>query len=41
MAVIVSTLKGRFTSKSFRIGITSDAYALGVGEVDIVNLDGL
>jgi len=35
MGVIEPTLKGRFTSKSFRIGITSDAYALGVAEADI------
>ena len=38
MGVIEPTLKGRFTSKSFRIGITSDAYALGVAEADIGNL---
>ena len=38
MGVIEPTLKGRFTSKSFRIGITSDAYALGVDEADIGNL---
>ena len=38
MAVIEPRLKGRFTSKSFRIGITSDAFALGVSEVDIGNL---
>ena len=30
MAIIEPSLKGRFTSKSFRIGITSDAFALGV-----------
>ena len=38
MLVIEPTLKGRFTSKSFRIGVTSDAFALGVGEIDIGNL---
>ena len=38
MAVIEPTLKGRFTSKSFRIGMTSDAFALGVSQVDIGNL---
>ena len=38
MAVIEPSLKGRFTSKSFRIGITSDAFALGVSDVDIGNL---
>ena len=38
MAIIEPSLKGRFTSKSFRIGITSDAFALGVSEVDMGNL---
>ena len=38
MAFIESELKGRFTSKSFRIGVTSDAFALGVSEMDIGNL---
>jgi len=38
MTVIEPSLKGRFTSKSFRIGMTSDAFALGVSEVDIGNL---
>lgn len=35
MAVIEPDLKGRFTSKSFRIGMTSDAFALRVEEVDM------
>ena len=38
MAVIEPSLKGRFTSKSFRIGSTSDAFAIGVSEIDIGNL---
>ena len=38
MAVIEPDLKDRFTSKSFRIGMTSDAFALGVDEVDMGNL---
>ena len=38
MAVVEPELKGRFASKSFRIGVTSDAFSLGVGEVDIGNL---
>lgn len=38
MAVIEPDLKGRFTSKSFRIGVTSDAFALRVEEVDMRSL---
>ena len=38
MAEIEPDLKGRFSSKSFRIGMTSDAFALGVDEVDMGNL---
>ena len=38
MATIEPTLKGRFTSKSFRIRSTSDAFAIGVSEIDIGNL---
>ncbi len=38
MAIVEPGLKGRFTSKSFRIGPTSDAFSLGVSELDIGNL---
>ena len=38
MAIIEPELKGRFTSKSFRIGATSDAFAIGVDPLDIGNL---
>ena len=38
MAVIEPEWKGRFTSKSFRIGATSDAFSIGVSPLDIGNL---
>ena len=38
MASIEPGLRGRFTSKSFRIGVTSDAFGLGVSAADIGNL---
>ena len=38
MAKIEPDLKGRFTTKSFRIGATSDAYALNIERNDISNL---
>ncbi len=38
MAVVEPSFKGRFTSKSFRIGPTSDAFSLGVSALDIGNL---
>ena len=38
MAVVEPSFKGRFTSKSFRIGPTSDAFALGASALDIGNL---
>ena len=38
MAIVEPDLKGRFTSKSFRIGATSEAFAIGVSPLDIGNL---
>ncbi len=38
MAIIEPEWKGRFTSKSFRIGATSDAFSIGVDPLDIGNL---
>ena len=38
MAAIEPEWKGRFTSKSFRIGATSDAFSIGVSPLDIENL---